>query len=164
MARLDTCLPMRFTAPILVLCALVAVQGTAQPAKDKDADYIKRFEKAFPKNTEILSFEDYATPERYDTLYMGPNLDNALTHVNNDQGGIAWGLAYRMISLNRMYGTTRDSKYLEANLKCIRAVIKVRDDKIGKKLWTGKIAPAWGCDKYAKRERAIFAVHTGTIT
>jgi len=72
-------------------------------------------------------------------------------------------LSYQMMSLNEMYRSTHDVKYLDANLKIIQAVIAARDDKRNVKLWTGEIAPAWGCEKYAERGRAIFAVHTGII-
>ena len=146
-------------------CVLVAVlTGYGAAAQDPDAAYIERFLKAFKKNEPPAVLKDIASVARYDQDYLGDKLAAALKHVTNDNGAIAWGLAARMISLNEMYRATNDAKYLDANLECIRAVMAVRDDKLGTKLWTGAIAPAWSSDKYAKRGRAVFGVHTGMIT
>lgn len=145
----------------LLTLALAGVAGADEAA---DKDYVARFEKEFPKAAQPAKIEDYATAARYDELFMGDKLDEALKKVSNDSGGIAWGLSYRMMSLNDLYRVTGDVKYLRANLRCIQAVLAVTDDKIGEKLFTGRIVAAWGCDKYAERGRAVFAVHTGIIT
>ena len=129
-----------------------------------DKDYIARFEKEFPKAAQPSSLGEYATAARYDELYMGGNLDKAIQKISNDSGGIAWGLSYRMMSLNDMYRATGDAKYLRANRRCIEAALAVTDDKIGKSLFTGRVVTAWGCDKFAERGRAVHAVHTGIIT
>ncbi|MCX5759024.1 MAG: hypothetical protein NTU83_11060, partial [Candidatus Hydrogenedentes bacterium] len=147
---------------LALMGVLLAAVACADEAADKE--YIARFDKEFPKAAQPAKFEDYATVARYDELFMGGNLDNALKTVSNDSGGIAWDLSYRMMSLNDMYRVTGDVKYLRANLRCIQAVLAVTDDKIGKQLFTGRVVAAWGCDKYAKRGRAVFAVHTGIIT
>ncbi len=131
---------------------------------DTDQDYIARFEKTYPKAEASSEWNDYVSPARYDEEYLGESLKKALDKVTNNGGGIAWGLAYRMISLNEMFRYAHDTKYLDANLDCIRAVMSVRDDKTGVKTWTGIAAPAWSSDKYAKRGRAVFGVHTGMIT
>ncbi len=147
-------------AIFLLACSLFSF---AQSAVDPDQDYIAKFLKAFPKVETPPTPDVYATPQRYDELYFGENLDKALENVSNDKGGIAWGLSYRMISLNEMFRATGDRKYLDANLRCIRAVLAATDDKIGKKLWNERVVKAWGCDIYAERGRALFAVHTGII-
>jgi len=150
-----------------VLIVLTTVAQAPTPAvssqEDAQAAYERKFLDRFPAVDPPLPLEEYASAARYDALYLGRDLDDALSTVDNDQGGLAWGLSYRMISLNGMYRATRDVKYLEANLRCIRAVIAATDDKRGKPLWTGRVVPAWGCDKYAERGRAVFAVHTGII-
>jgi hypothetical protein len=143
---------------------LIPMSGPAQEPTGEDAKYVARFLDKHKKVQPAPLLDAYATVARYDKDFLGDNLAKALQNVSNDQGGIAWGLAYRMMSLNEMYRVTRDTKYLAANLNCIRAVIAVRDDKRGVKLWAGAIAPAWGSDKYAERGRAVFAVHTGMIT
>ncbi|HPO16774.1 MAG TPA: hypothetical protein PLI09_25275 [Candidatus Hydrogenedentes bacterium] len=148
----------------VTILVFISVLAGAQPPADPDQEYIAKFLKAFPKEETPPTLETYATPQHYDELYLGENLDKALKKVSNDSGGIAWGLSYRMISLNEMFRATGDRKYLDANLRCIRAVLAATDDKIGKKLWNGRVVKAWGCDKYAERGRAIFAVHTGIIT
>ncbi len=69
-----------------------------------------------------------------------------------------------MLSLNAMYRATGNSVYLEANKRCVLAAARATDDRRNKTLWTGSIAPLWGCDIYSGRGRAAFAVHTGIIT
>ncbi|MBN2327686.1 MAG: hypothetical protein JXR73_11085 [Candidatus Omnitrophica bacterium] len=124
---------------------------------------MKRFHERFQEISSPLSINEYADPKRYDELYMGDRIHDELADLSNDQGGISWGWSYRMMSLNEMYRATGDIKYLAANLSIIKTILSVRDDRIGKSLWTGETAPAWGSDKYAERGRAIFAVHTGMI-
>ena len=139
----------------------------AEDAADPDQQYAAKFVELYPKVESPATLETYAMPARYDDLYMGDKLDKALEPVPtvaNDNGGVAWGLASRMDSLNLMHRATGDVKYLEGNLECIRAVLDATDDKRGIELWTGVTVPAWGCTKYAKRGRAVFAVHTGIIT
>ena len=150
---------------LLVVAHLCAAGAPAWPqeAGDPEADYVARFLEQFPKTASAPALDAYATAARYDALFMGENVKEAFASPNNDQGGLAWGLAYRMMSLNEMYRATGDAKYLEAHLEGIRAVLAATDDKRGKELWTGAVARAWGCDKYAKRGRAVFAVHTGVI-
>jgi len=143
---------------------IVALACLAVGAVDPDQEYINKFLEQYPKVDPVPQLEEYATAARYDALYLGESLDAAREKLSNDTGGLAWGFSYRMMSLNDMYRATGDVKYLEANLKCIRAALAVTDDKIGKKLWTGTVVPAWGSDKYADRGRAVFAVHTGIIT
>ena len=150
-------------AVLTVALGMILLPAYAEDYSDEDAKYVARFLEKFPKVDPAPTLETYATAARYDELYMGDKLAKALENVSNDQGGIAWGLSSRMTSINQMYRVTGDAKYIEAQLTCIRAVMAVRDDKREIKLWTGIVAPAWGCDKYAKRGRAVFAVHTGII-
>ena len=156
----------RYGTPALLVVALLCAAGLpawSQEGGDADADYVARFLERFPKAAPAPALDAYATAGRYDALFMGEKVKEAFASPNNDQGGLAWGLAYRMMSLNEMYRATGDAKYLEAHLDGIRAVLAATDDKRGKTLWTGVVARAWGCDKYAKRGRAVFAVHTGVI-
>lgn len=148
----------------LAACCLAAGRGSGQETADPDAPYVERFLARFKKVEPAPPFKTYATPARYNAEWLGEPLKKALANVSNDEGGIAWGLAARMMSLNEMYRCTGDVKYLAANLECIRAVMAVRDDQRGVRLWTGVIAPVWGSDKYAQRGRAVFGVHTGMIT
>ena len=147
---------------VITVLIFIWTPALAQPA-DPDADYVARFEKQFMKADPPHELREYASQARYDALYMGANLDATLSTVDNDQGGMAWGLSYRMMSLNDMFRATGETKYLEANLRCIRAVLGATDEKRGKALWTGRVVQAWGCEKYARRGRAVFAVHTGII-
>ncbi|MEW6234822.1 MAG: hypothetical protein AB1656_05495 [Candidatus Omnitrophota bacterium] len=147
----------------IIVILFASLNALAQWSAEEDAAYIRRFEEKFAKAAVLPGLKEYASPQRYDELYMGESFRDALQQLSNDQGGIAWGWSYRMISLNEMFRVTQDVKYLQANLEAIRAILAARDDKLNKKLWTGKIAPAWGSDKYAECGRAIFAVHTGMI-
>jgi len=143
---------------LLMFCVNV-VPLIAQTDQATDQQYLEAFHEKFSKIEKPVPLSAYATVERYDELYMDINFDS----ISNNQGGIAWGWSYRMMSLNEMYQSTKNIDYLKTNLKVTRALLANRDDKIEKKLWTGKAAPAWGSDKYAQRGRAIFAVHTGMI-
>jgi hypothetical protein len=158
-------IPARTAVALLTLSLLCVTQAKGAPASGPDADaaYIAKFQEKYKKVAAPPAFEKYATPARYDELFLGAAVDKATENVSNDSGGIAWGLSYQMMSLNEMYRNTHDIKYLNANLRIVQAVIAARDDKRNIKLWTGEIAPAWGCEKYAERGRAIFAVHTGII-
>lgn len=154
--------------PALCLCAMVlCVLAGAQQAEiseTRDAEYIARFQAHFKKVDPPPTLERQRLIADYDGRFMGDSLARALENVHNDTGGLAWGLADRMMSLNDMYRVTGDVKYLLANLECARAVAAATDDKRGKTLWHGVVAKAWGCDKYApQRGRAVFAVHTGLI-
>ena len=148
---------------VIAVIGLLACGACCAEPNEADQAYIKLFTETFHKVDPPPALEAYASAARYDDLYMGEKLDAALANVSNDSGGIAWGLSYRMRSLNEMFRATKDLKYLDANLKCVRAVVAVTDDKIGKKLFTDRVVAAWGCDKYAERGRAVFAVHTGII-
>jgi hypothetical protein len=143
------------------MALLVTLSGATLAATD--ADFVATFHETYTKVESPPNLADYATTADYDGRYLGGALDKALENVTNERGGIAWGLASRMRSLNEMFRATGDVKYLAANLRCIEAVLAARDDKTGVKTWTDVVAPAWTSGKYAERGRAVFAVHTGVI-
>ena len=148
----------------LFLLAGLGVTACAYAQEGADAEYITRFDEQFPKADPVPTLEAYATAADYDGRYLGDALDKALEKISNQTGGIAWGMSARMRSLNDMFRATKDAKYLRANLRCVQAVLAVRDDKTGVKTWTDVVAPAWSSGKYAERGQAVFAVHTGVIT
>lgn len=152
----------RLTHACVALGLLAALGAGADPS-EADQEYIAKFLERFPKADSPPTLAEYTSPARFDERFLGEPLDKALEKVDNNQGNIAWGLAYWMIAYNEMHRATGDPKYLAANLRCIKAVLAARDDKRGIELWTGEIAPAWSSDKYAKRGRAVFGVHTGMI-
>ncbi|MFA6243695.1 MAG: hypothetical protein WC655_22320 [Candidatus Hydrogenedentales bacterium] len=149
----------------LIVVVALHVGAWSQETADPDAAYVAKFLAKYTEANPLPPIESYASAARYDELYMGDELHKTIAaQSNNDQSALAWGLTYRMRSLNTMYRATRDPKYLEANLEAARAVVAMRDDKRDKKLWTGEIAKAWGCELYAtERGRAVFTVHTGVI-
>ena len=157
-------------AVLLVLtgiCASFLSDGAVAAADEpgaEEAAYVKRFTEKFPRVDPVPALENYADPGRFDTLFMGPALDATLKDVQNDSAAIAWWISYYMRALNDMHRATGDVKYLEANLRFVRAVAAATDDKRGRQLFTGRVVKAWGCEKYAERGRAVFAVHTGIIT
>ena len=59
----------------------------------------------------------------------------------------------------RLHGLVTRFKNIKANAASRKYFL----DKRGKALWTECVVAAWGCEKYAKRGRAVFAVHTGII-
>lgn len=151
-------------ARIFALSLSIAFVTSADSAED--IEYIAKFRDHYPKVVPAPALAEYATPARFDERFLGAKLDESLDIVKskaNDQGNLAWGIAYWMAAYNQMYRNTKDPKYLDANLRCTEAVLSVRDDKKGTKLFTGEIATAWSSDKYAKRGRAVFGVHTGML-
>jgi hypothetical protein len=139
-------------------CLLLAA-GRVWGADDPEQAYAAAFLKAFPKVAEPPALDSYATREKFDASC--PSAPPAT--VDNDHGALAWGISYQMMAFNEMYKATHDAKYLAQNLPFIRAVLAATDEKRGLKLWTGRVVAAWGCEKYAERGRAVFAVHTGII-
>ena len=137
------------------MCASTA--SAATPATVADDHYIAEFNQHFHKRSAPAALKDVASVELYDSQYMGHSLDEALAARLTDFGGdIAWGLAYHMISLNEMFRLTHDPKYLQANLRCIDAVMAVRDDRMGRKDFRGQILPVWTCTNYSSRGRTVF--------
>lgn len=145
-----------------LLIVLFALPAAFAEISAEDQAYIAKFQEAHGQPKEGIRLADVASPEAYDKS-LGAAFDGEIANVNNDQGGMAWATAYRMTSLNEMYRATKDTKYLEANQRMAAASLAARDDKVGKKLWNGELAKAWGCDKYSKAGRCIFTVHTGMI-
>ena len=154
----------RLFFPLCLAIIMTSILSAAADPDDAEAAYIEKFLEGNPRVESPPTLNEYATPERFDELYLGETFEKSLENVSNDNGGIAWGLAYQMTALNDMYRATAETRYLDANLRLINAILEATDEKRGKELWTGRVAPAWGCDKYAPRGRAVFAVHTGIIT
>ena len=153
-----------FKPRLVCLCVTLAAAAVwcAEPDAG-EAAYVAKFREAFPQVTPVPALEEYASPERFDRLLLGANLEANLKDVQNDSGGIAWWLSYCMRALNDMYRATGDTKYLEANARLARAVAAATDEKRGKQLFNGRVVKAWGCEEYAERGRAVFCVHTGII-
>ncbi len=149
-------------ATIVVLVSTARAGSTTAPVSD--AHYIAEFDQRFHKRAAPVALKDLVSIQRYDELFMGHNLDEAVGADLAKLGGdIAWGVAYRMISLNDMFRLTHDPKYLQANLRLINAVMTVRDDRTGTKNFRGQVVPAWTTRNYASRGRTVFLVHTGMI-
>ncbi len=148
----------------LFLFSLGLLLAAPTIADKSEKTYEERFLQAFTVCDPKKDIDEYASPKMFDELYMGKNLDIALTGINNDSAGIAWGISYLMMSINEMYKTTRDIKYLRAMRKAASAVLACRDDKRGVQLHFGVTAPVWSCLQYSERGRCAYPVHTGIIT
>lgn len=147
---------------IAILLALVAT-AIAASAPANNQKYIAQFNQNFHKRSAPVALKDIASVQIYDSLYMGQSLDRLLASNLHKLGGdLAWGVAYRMISLNDMFRLTHDPKYLQANLRCIAAVLAVRDDHTGTKNFRGQSLPAWSSAGYSAH-RTVFLVHTAMI-
>ncbi len=147
----------------MCLIHALSARNEENGAGEQDFAYIQRFLAKFPEVSPPPSIDSYASPARFDAMFLSPGWEKKLNQVSNDNGGIAWGWAYFMMALNEMYRCTGERHYLDANRQCVQAVLAARDDIRGVTLWTGKTAPAWSSDKYAERGRAVFAVHTSMI-
>lgn len=149
--------------PVVLLLLPLSLPAIAEEAATTDEDYIRRFEERFKGATPAAAVPEIASPKVFDERFLGEKLREHASKLSNDQGNIAWGTSYYMAALNDMFLATKEKEYLEANRELIRAVMAARDDRIGKQLWTGETAKAWGSDKYSKKGRCIFTVHTGVI-
>ena len=150
-------------AVIVTLILSLALSSMALADDAADQAYRKAFETKFPRVNPAPTLAEYATVKRYDEMMLGPNVDRVIEKLSNKGGGMAWGLSYRMVSLNEMARHTNDPKYLEANVRLTRAALAMRDDRTGLKLFDGRVVPAWSSDGYRKGEQALFVVHTGMI-
>jgi hypothetical protein len=147
-----------FIAAVLTLVATASAEGPVN-----DEQYAAAFNQHFHKRSAPVTLKEIASVERYDSLFMGHSLDELLASDLQKLGGdLAWGVAYRMNSLNDMFRVTRDSKYLDANLRCAQAVLAVRDDHTGTKNFRGQALLAWSTSAYTGK-RTVFLVHTGMI-
>jgi hypothetical protein len=156
---------MRKLSPLVLtlLAIVVVIPATARADESADRAYREAFAKQYPAVEPVPTLAQYASPARYDELYLGADLDESLKTMHNKGGAMAWGWSYRMVSLNEMVRATRDPKYLAANLRIIRVALANRDDRTGLKLFDGRVAPAWSSDGYRKGEQALFLVHTGMV-
>ncbi len=115
--------------------------------------------------SEVPTLEEYARPETYDIRHLGNVINvwvNRIVGRQNLDADMAWGSSYHTHSLNDMYRGTGDRKYLDANLRIVRASLANRDDKKGHTTFFGEMAPGWGTAYYAGRH-VIHPVHTGMI-
>ncbi|HWB53810.1 MAG TPA: right-handed parallel beta-helix repeat-containing protein, partial [Tepidisphaeraceae bacterium] len=149
----------------LCIAMVLALVSTATAAKGPvtDQQYTSEFTQLFQKRSSPVALKDVASVQLYDSCYMGHSLDDFLASNLQELGGdLAWSAAYRMISLNDMFRVTHDPKYLQANLRCTKAVLAVRDDHTGTKSLDGKALPAWSTARYTAH-RTVFLVHTAMI-
>lgn len=154
------------SSPITALCQgdPNAKPRTKASSPGADEAYVARFEQHYRRINPAASLKEYATQARFDDLYMRDKLKVALGRgIDNESGAIAWGMSYLMMAYNEVYRFAGDTRYLEANLDCVRAVLAARDDRLGRMLATGEVAPVWGASGYAERGRSAFAIQTGLI-
>jgi hypothetical protein len=154
-------MPQRPFTLVFTLSLLAFSIGFVFCEPPEETEYVKQFHERFGEPAAAPPVFDQ---DLFNELYMGERLTSVFERgIDNEQGSLAWGLSYMMSAYNEMYRYSGDTKYLDAMLACARHALKVRDDKTGRELWTGEVAPIWGAGKYAERGRAAFAVHTGMI-
>jgi hypothetical protein len=159
MLRENAGIPARRTV-CLQANAELATLAMAQTTTPLQA-YVAQYQRRFPVNPNPPTLDEYATPQRFDQLALGPNFDQRVQNINSE--ALAWGHSYSMMALNEMYRVTGDTKYLDAMRKYAKSVIALRDDKRGNKLWTGEPSTVWSTSRYNRRGRTAFGVHTGII-
>ncbi len=143
-----------------------ATYASCSGANSQEQGYIQNFISYWGGQIpdSIPTLEEYAVPANYDRLYLGA-ANVWVDRINTDRNinaGMAWGSSYQTHSLNDMYRATGDRKYLEENLKIIRASMANQDNDHGITTFFGEIAPGWGTPEYAGRH-VIHPVHTGMI-
>lgn len=143
----------------------IVISSVAFAQAQSDDEYISEFLKIHPRIANPPTLPEYANVPRYDQLYMQPaELDEAIKKIDATNGGpLAWGVSYRMQSLNQMFRVTGDVKYLTTNFRFTRAILANRDDRKQIKTYNGEVLPAWSAGGYSGRGRSVFLVHTGMI-
>jgi hypothetical protein len=149
---------------LALLLAAGAGSATTAGAQDDFESYRTHFDAELPMVAPRPVLKDYATAERFNALYMGAYEEKIETTLDNYAALMSWGSSYYHMALNAMYRATGDIKYFEASTRMTSATLSARDDHRGLSLFTGEIAPVWGCGKYDKRGRVGHLVHSGMIT
>ena len=113
--------------------------------------------KTIPKDT--ISQESMAAFESLEKVMPSPEW------IREQEGNsLAWGESYRLMGYVAMLEATGDTRYLDALVQRIDAVLMARDD-VSNTTDTirNRIAPAWSSTKYTEDPYA-WIVHAGMIT
>jgi len=85
---------------------------------------------------------------------------------------LAWGMSYRMMTLNLLYEASGETQYLDKQLELIQQIFTKRDTDLAAKYndqekykdaQRGRIMKCWGTGVYSKGEYTCWAVHTGMV-
>ena len=139
---------------------LLIVSWCAVESGKVRANYAQRFEQEFPARAQPRQLSEFLTSPVYDHHFW----EFPPPGLNNDKGDLAWRVSYRMMSLNEMYRTTGDSKYLRLNTLWAEALLRVRDDVTGTMRWNEKVGPVWSSVAFSPKGRTAYLVHTAVIT
>lgn len=88
---------------------------------------------------------DYTSPESFDSFlqaFEDGNYHGQPTE-NNEDGYLAWGQAYVLLALVRMYEATKDTKYLDHFVRNTDLVLAQRDQERGVSDYRGISGPVW---------------------
>lgn len=108
--------------------------------------------------------DEYNTRIKFDR-FLGNSLNQRLAEVEIGIYSPMVGLDIWGEALNTMAKATGDVKYIQENLKLIRRVLAVRDDRRDPpyELWDGRVVPTWSSSTYSPRGREYYSLHTGSI-
>lgn len=134
--------------------AVAAIGLLAVAFTPESESYEQRFVQEYPPRPVVRDLRKFASIELYDARF----LDWQPQALDNSDGGLAWGLSYRMSSLNEMFKVTGDEKYLHRNLLLAEHLVSSTDLATGK----GPL-PTWSSTKYSGGRRMTHLVHTAMI-
>ncbi|MBM3497929.1 MAG: hypothetical protein FJX74_04580, partial [Armatimonadetes bacterium] len=86
-------------------------------------------------------------------------------------GELAWGVSYGMMALNVLYEATRDTQYLDRQVRVIEQVLAKRDSVLAERhgperyvdYQRGRVLQAWGTGHYSGGRHTCWAVHAGML-
>ncbi|MBM7789822.1 hypothetical protein [Tenggerimyces flavus] len=101
---------------------------------------------------------EYTSPADFDRFLTGYEASGAIGQPteNNENGNLAWGQAYVLLGLVRMYEATHDTKYLDHLIHNVDLVLQQRDSERGVTDYRGIAGPVW-------RARGNYTAATATL-
>ena len=113
--------------------------------------------------SDMLSVADLTAA--YNKLDLSINNGDGFSLLNNDQGGLAWGESYILMSYLDMFEATKNVVYLDKFFRHANRIIANTDKDRKIVDYKGRSLVGWGSNKYSNNsERVMFLVHSGMIT
>ncbi|MCS7305979.1 MAG: D-glucuronyl C5-epimerase family protein [Thermoguttaceae bacterium] len=91
---------------------------------------------------------DLSPPQIYQTLLQATEKGMKILYKDNLTGRITWNQAQFLESLLNMYEWSHDTQYLDLFIRHADHILEVRDDRAGRRDWSGKSRPGWQIGEY----------------
>ena len=101
---------------------------------------------------------------KYDASLASINGGDGYKSDDNQEGLLAWGESYILMSLAAMYRSTGDPQYLATLGDHITGVLASTDKALDTADFSGKKRPCWQTGKYSDGQGYCWVVHSGMLT